>query len=282
MTKNKMIKQQPLISVVMPVYNAEKYLKEAIESILNQTYKNFEFILINDASTDSSLEIINQFARKDKRIKFINNQENKGIAETRNIGIKLSKGKYIATHDADDISLKTRFQEQVDFLEKNPKCGVVGSFIKIFNNTKKNNFSIRKYSLKDKELRNKIFYYSPIAQPASMIRKKALDKIGLYNQKYPPAEDLDLWFRIGSFYEFANIQKVLLLYRVSPESQTSSKLKIMEKLTFEIRNKYKKNPEYNYGFKERLYNFNHLLSTYIIPSRFKLWLFQKVRDSKNE
>ena len=107
----------PLVSVVMPVYNAQKYLNKAIDSILAQTYKDFEFIIINDGSTDNSLQIIKKYQKKDKRI-IVKNKKNKGIVAALNDGIKLSRGKYLARMDADDISLPSRFEVQVNFMEK--------------------------------------------------------------------------------------------------------------------------------------------------------------------
>ena len=121
-----MKKKSPLISVLMPVYNSEKYVAEAIESILCQTYKDFEFIIINDASTDSSLKIIAKYAKQDKRIKLINNKKNVKISASLNKGLSIAKGKYIARMDSDDISLPSRFELQTKFLADNPAVGIVG------------------------------------------------------------------------------------------------------------------------------------------------------------
>jgi len=272
-----MIKMKnPKISVVMPVFNSEKFLIEAIQSILSQTYQNFEFIIVDDASTDKSLSISEEYAKKDNRIKVIKNKFNKGIAISRNIGIRNSKGKYIATQDSDDISNPERLIKQFMFLDKNPDVGVVGSHIRIFGD---NGESYRFYNQNDKDLRNKIFFYSPIAQPASMIRKKVFKDVGYYDEKYPPCEDLDLWFRIGNKYKFANIQEILINYRERNESATYKKTKMMEKLSLEIRLKNKKNKSYNFGIIELLFNMLHLISIYIIPSKLKINLFKIIRDN---
>lgn len=271
--------KNPLVSVVMPAYNAEKYIAEAIESILNQTYKNFEFIIVNDGSTDNTLNIIKKYAKKDKRIKVISNETNMGIAKTRNNYLKIVKGKYIATQDADDISLPIRISEQVKYLESHPKVGVVGAFIEIFEDSTEKVIGIRKYNEKDEDLRRTVFFYSPIAQPTSMIRKEAFDILGHYDAEYPPAEDLDLWFRIGSKYQFANIQKILLKYRYNPNSATGSKTKLMEQLTLKIREKNYNNPAYKLTLFARVFNLLHKISLYIIPSKFKLWLFNRIRDN---
>ncbi|MEN7981983.1 MAG: glycosyltransferase family 2 protein [Nanoarchaeota archaeon] len=275
-----MTNKNPLVSVVMPVYNSEKYLAEAIESVLNQSFKNFEFIIVDDDSADTSVEIIKKYAQRDKRIKILYNKKNFGIAKTRNRGILEAKGKYIATHDSDDISTLNRFQMQVKYLEEHCNVGVVGNYIEIFSENH-DNTSVRKYPENDKDLRRMIFFACPIAQPTSMIRKEVFEKVGLYNKKYPPAEDLDLWFRIGTKYELANIPKVLLKYRESLFSATAAKTRLMEKLSLKIRFKNCKNPMYNFNSKAFLYNSLHLLSLFIIPSKLKILLFQKIRDKKN-
>jgi len=272
--------KNPLVSVVMPAYNAENYIAEAIESILNQTYKNFEFIIVNDGSTDNTLNIIKRYAKKDKRIIIIDHKERKGISETRNNGLRAAKGKYIATHDSDDMSMPDRFQEQVNYLNKNPKVGVVGGFIDIFDDTTSKNLGIRKYPEKDEDLRKMVFFCSPIAQPASMIRKQVFNEIGFYREIDAPSEDLNLWFRLGERFKFANIQKVVIKYRYHPHSMTGSKLRLMENRANKIRLKNWDNPHYHFGTKAFLYNWLHFMSLYIIPSKFKLWLFSKVRDSK--
>ena len=123
---------EPIISVVMPVYNGDKYLQEAIESILNQTEGDFEFIIINDGSTDDSPALIDKYRELDSRIKVIT-QENKGLISSLNTGIDEAKGKYIARMDADDVSLPERFRTQLEYMEKNSKIGACGSWAKVFD-----------------------------------------------------------------------------------------------------------------------------------------------------
>lgn len=267
-----------LISVLMPAYNAEKYIGEAIESILSQTYKNFEFIIIDDCSTDKTGEIIEKYKKKDKRIKAYKNKKNIYIAANRNELIKLAKGKYIAWQDADDISLPQRLEHQYKFLEKNPKVGIVGGYLQFFND-KEGNTSVRKYSANDEELRRKIFRYSPVAQPTAMIRRKILSEVGVYNLKYPPAEDIDMSFRIGKKCKFANLQEITLRYRENETSATFKKLKKIELSTIEIRNKYSKQG-YKMTLKDKIYNLCQYISIYIIPLKIKIKMFDLIRNSK--
>lgn len=200
---------QPFVSVVMPVFNAEKYLISSIESILNQTYLNFEFIIINDGSTDNSLEIIKQYKAKDDRIVIVS-RENKGLSFSLNEGILLSKGKYIARMDADDISLENRLQKQVGFMENNLDIGVCGSWIKIFEDEIDGHIWKLPYS--DDECKVVLFVGCCFAHPTVMIRKNILDTYGVQYKKHL-AEDYGMWVCLSKITKFANMQEVLLLYR---------------------------------------------------------------------
>lgn len=208
-----------LISVVMSVYNSEKYLVEAIESILNQTYTNFEFIIVNDGSTDSSLDIIQEYMEKDERIVLIS-RENKGLPYSLNEGIEKAKGKYIARMDADDISLPTRFEKQIEFMQENQDIGVCGTWAEVFGDNRKNR--LLKHPINHDELKVRLLFSVCFAHPTVMIRKSVLDKYNLkYNLEYINAQDYELWSRISNFTNMANIPKVLLKYRVTENSITS-------------------------------------------------------------
>ena len=200
----------PKISVVMPVYNGEKYLREAIESILSQTYTDFEFIIINDASSDSTEEIIKSY--DDNRIVYLKNEQNLGVAGTLNRGLDTAKGEYIARMDADDISLPQRFEKQVEFMDKHQNVGVCGSHIRIFEDDGSEKTFI--YSQSDAELRVDMLFNCPFAHPAVMIRKFILDNYNiLYNLEYEKAEDYRMWYDIMSVSSGYNIQQQLLRYR---------------------------------------------------------------------
>ena len=134
-------------------------------------------------------------------------------------------------------------------------CGVVGGFIELFDTESGKIIGVRKYYEDDSNLRNRIFLYCPIAQPVSMIRKEVFNNIGYYDPKYPLAEDLDLWFRIGMKYKFANIQEILLKYRVHKNSTTISKIQKMETMTLEIRKKYSNGYGYSMTLSDKIYNF---------------------------
>ena len=151
------------MSVIMPVYNGEKYLKEAIDSILNQTFSDFEFIIVNDCSSDNTEDIIKSY--KDNRIVYLKNEENSGVATTLNRGLDIAKGEYIARMDADDISLPKRFEKQVDFMDKNKNCIICGSNTELFGA-----ISGRTYvPLTDSAIRATVIFSSPFTHPTVMI-----------------------------------------------------------------------------------------------------------------
>lgn len=198
----------PKVTVLMPVYNGEKYLKDAIDSILNQTFNDFEFLIINDGSTDKSVEIIESY--NDSRIKLINNKVNIGVSASRNECMDIALGEYIAFMDCDDISLPKRLQIQVRFMNKNPEVGICGSWIKVFGDKK----LIHKYPTTSEEIKCSMLFYPPFAQPTVMIRKNLFKKYNLYYDKNNNfAEDYKLWTIACKYFPIANINEVLLYYR---------------------------------------------------------------------
>lgn len=218
----------PAISVVMSVYNSEKYLAEAIESILNQTFTDFEFIIINDGSTDSSLAIIESYMAKDERVVLIS-RENKGLPASLNEGIAIAKGKYIARMDADDISLPERFDSQFSYLEKNNNIDVLGTnaFQIDKNGRKKKRLFLfsKKFllSTKDNHLKANLIFSSCFIHPTVMIRKSTLNNFqALYDPGLKVSQDYELWCRLAPIATFANLRVPLLKYRVNDQGITNS------------------------------------------------------------
>lgn len=265
---------KPLVSVVIPAYNAEAYIAEAIESVLNQTYPNFELIIIDDKSPDQTLMIAKSYESKDSRVKVIENEKNVGVGGNRNRGIAEAGGEYICWLDSDDISLPDRVEKQVEYLENHPAVGVVGGFITFFdeNGVK----ATRRYAENDKELRAKVFRYNPVAQPASMVRKKCYEIVGLFNPELRVDEDLEMLFRIGEKFEFANLQQVVLKYRQSDTSLTAANLRKMELGALSLRKKYKKSRAYRYTLLDGIYNFVQR-ATLLMPVKMRMRLFSLVR-----
>jgi glycosyltransferase involved in cell wall biosynthesis len=212
------MQKKPFISVLMPVYNAEKYLVSAIESTLMQTYKNFEFIIINDGSRDKSEKIIHDYAKADRRICFVT-RENKGLIFTLNQGLELAKGDYIARMDADDINCNDRFEKQVAYLVSHPKCVAVGTKAQLIDNENDDLCFMGDFESHEKIDSSHIKGIGGmIIHPSAMIVKKAMISIGGYSDNYPHAEDVDFWLRLAEYGELANLPEVLFKYRQHVES----------------------------------------------------------------
>ncbi len=271
--------KQPIVSVLLPAYNAENYIAIAIESILNQTFTQFELIIIDDCSTDSTFSIIKKYAKKDKRVIVSQNKKNLKLSKTLNKGISLAKGKYIARMDADDWSFPKRLEKQVRFLEKNPDVGIVGGSMQIMDE-KGRVYSKRMYPLLDQEIRKKIYLYSPFSHPTIMIRRSILDRAGNYNSRFNPAEDYELYFRIGELSKFANIDMFLIKYRIVANSMTTGTMKNMESKTIEVRKKNFSNPIYKPSLFDLGYTYLEMLFFHLVPDFIKMQLFTKWRDNK--
>ena len=215
-------KRKPTVSVVLPVFNAETYLKEAIESILTQQFADFECIILDDGSTDSSRMIIQDYARRDARVKAIINPENLGLVWTLNKGLSLCRGKYIARQDADDLSYSNRFTEQVNFLNDNKDAGVVGSAMEVIDE-KGNTLYFYRQPETDLEIRFRLLFNSAIVHPSVMMRKSLLDNYHIYyNPTYEYAEDYDLWARLLDITKEHNLQKPLIKYRITNSGMSQS------------------------------------------------------------
>jgi glycosyltransferase involved in cell wall biosynthesis len=196
----------------MPVYNSEKFLEEAIRSILNQSYSNFEFLIYDDNSTDNSKEIIQNFKLQDSRIKFFLSKKNIGYAKLLNKMIVDAKFNFFARMDADDISEKTRFEKQLNFLLKNPKVSVVGSFAEIIN--EKGYFVTKsKYPINYLEIKNAFRDYCAFVHSAVILRADFVKQVGGYRACMSPAEDYDLWTRLARVSSMHNLPEYLLKYR---------------------------------------------------------------------
>lgn len=202
----------PVISVVLPVYNAGIYLREAIKSVLNQTFLDYELIIINDGSTDCSEEIVFEFT--DSRIKYIKNEVNLKLIETLNLGFFIARGKYICRLDADDIMVPNRLEKQFHFLESNPNYILVGSFVKIIKEDTVTS-EIIGYKKNHDDLKFEMCFHNPIIHPSVMLRVNPhLKNLVLFNKKFIHAEDYELWSRLIHYGMFYNLEEPLTYYRV--------------------------------------------------------------------
>lgn len=196
----------------MPVYNTGKFLDESIKSVINQTLQDFEFIIIDDKSTDNSVEVIKKYIY-DKRINFLQNDKNYGIAYNRNLGLKLAKTDIIVMVDSDDINLLERFEKEYIYLLEHKHISIVGSYAQLIDENGIDIGNIIKPLYQD-EIKKVCFYYSPFLQPTIMFRKKHVLEVGAYRVEYTRVEDIDLYYRLlFSGYQGANLPLNLVKYR---------------------------------------------------------------------
>lgn len=198
----------------MPVYNGAAYLAEAIQSILDQTFTDFEFLIIDDGSTDDSYSVVTSFS--DSRISLHRNENNQGLVNALNFGLELARGEFIVRMDADDISLPVRLSRQVAFMNANPDVGICGSWLQAFTGTAHSDW----YSpLSHNKIYARLLFQSALFHPTVLMRKSLLITHALrYQSDFPHAEDYGLWSRIQPYCRFANIGEVLLHYRIHAKS----------------------------------------------------------------
>lgn len=260
------------VSVCMPVYNAEKYVAEAIESVLSQTYKDFEFIIVDDSSTDGSWKIIQEYADKDTRIRAFRNKKNGGVVVSLNNALKKAKGVYIARMDADDICVPTRFEKQVALLKKND---VVGSNIQFIDEQGKKK-GVRVYS---NAIDRVVRVESPLAHPSVMLKKELFDTHGLYREEFNSAEDYDRWLcfysRRATFYV---IQETLLHYRTHAQQVKVTALKKTLRTTLKVKWHAAKEYGVRFGLRGNLRMLAERIAL-LLPNKVLLFLFYALKRS---
>lgn len=239
-----------MVSVIMSVYNTGKYLEEAIESIVNQTYQDFEFIIVDDCSSDRSLAILKEYEKRYDNIKLLYNVKNIGLTKSLNKAISVAKGEFIARMDADDISELHRFERQIAYFEEHADIDILGTFSNDINGHGEI-FRKRTTPVHHNDIVRMLPKLCPMAHPTVMFRKDRLASIGFYNEKYRTSQDLEMWFRAaGVGLRFANIPEFLFKYRMDSD--------FLDRKTFQFRwNDYKLRlegfkhiqlPWYKYGY----------------------------------
>lgn len=256
----------PKISVVMSVYNGEKFISSSIQSILNQTFTEFEFIIINDGSSDDTKKIIQNFMKKDERIILINHA-NQGLSFSLNKGISFARGKYIARMDADDISLPNRLQIQYDFMESNTDVGVCGTSALIINEKEKI-ISLTYHPKYDQEIKCAMLFNTAIVHGSAIIRKKILSyRSFCYSKKFINTQDYELWSHLANYTKFYNIQEPYYLYRLNKKSITANVDQNIIKNRFPYIKMIHANNLKKLGFE---FNSDNLLSIFILSSRISM------------
>lgn len=222
----------------MPVYNGASFLNVSIESILNQTLKDFEFLIINDGSTDNSVQIIDSYS--DPRIRLINNPANAGWVKVLNQGMGLAKGDYIVRMDCDDVSLPGRLEKQVDFMDQHPEIGISGTWYTTFGGQ----FRTVRNPTDPKFLKCILFFGNPLGHPTVIMRRESMDRYGLnYDATYPHSEDYELWSRAIMHFELSNLPQITLRYRIHPHQVTNQYSEHMNESALLVRRNHLKTLE---------------------------------------
>lgn len=269
----------PFVSVLMPVYNAAKFLGEAVESVLAQTHRELELIVIDDASSDGSSEMLHDYARRDSRVRVFRQSSNQGIVAARNRAFREASAQalYFAILDADDVCEPDRIAQQVAFLEAHPEHALVGGHTLIIDEASQV-IGIRHYPSDYARICKTITRYNPIAQPAVMLRRSTLPTSEPYNASYPRCQDYELWLRLAAVHPVANLDRPVLRYRVSQTQGKRTDLRKSLALTLELQRKWLLYPRFR-----NLWNFVYVIAEHgllLLPEPLVLALFKRVTYSK--
>ena len=272
--------QKTLVSVILPTYNWKpEWLSESIESVLNQTFKDFELIIINDASNNNIEETILKYRDKDPRIVYLKNEKNLKLVKTLNRGIEHSKWKYIARIDDDDIWInKDKLKKQVNFMEDNEDYWLCWTEKIVVINEQWKQINVVKNRTSDNDIRNHILQSNQFVHSSILIRKTILNNVWVYDPKYNKAEDYEVWCRIWTKYKFTNLENIAIKYRINSKWVSMNNFYYQKRLSFKICLKYLKYyPNFIKAMILRIWDFmlpenlkNHLLKLII-----KSWKINK-------
>lgn len=268
-----------LVSVLMPVYNASPYLREAVESILSQTHRALELVAIDDASTDGSYELLQELAARDPRVRVFRQPENLGIVAARNRAFREAspEAAYCAIFDADDVSLPERIAQQLAFLQAHPDHALVGGHTLIIDESSRV-VGIRRYPIDYPSICRAITRYNPIAQPAVMLRRSALGSTEPYDASFPRCQDYALWLRLAAQHPVANLDAAVLRYRISQSQGKRVHLRESLALTLQLQRTWLLHPRFR-----NVWNFAYVTLEHgllLLPEALVLSLFKRLTYSK--
>ena len=264
------------VSVVLPCYNCERFLRAAVQSILDQSFQDFELILIDDGSTDGTPEILREFAAKDPRVRTLKNEVNSGICAALNKGLDAACGEFLCRMDADDIAEPDRLEKQIAYMRAFPRTVVCGSHLLLIDEQGRET-GRRRYDLDTARIKRNRFFRSPFAHPAVMIRRSILEEHRIrYSVRFPYAECYDLWMRLAPYGDFANLDAFLLRYRLTDAATKNVHCKATLWNTIRLRAHYLR-PEAGW----RAYGMFLLeAALLLLPKQLVLFLFRKKYEVK--
>lgn len=266
------------VSIILPVYNASKFLKECLDSILKQTYTNYEIVVVDDGSTDNSYTIAKEYANINNRIKIIKNIKNLGVSCAMNTAINVSRGRYISVMNADDKMHPKRLQKQVDFLESNSEYIVIGSQVKLIDEYGKKK-GIKKFPTSHKDIYRSLYLTNPIQHSSMTINRRLLPQdFTWYNEDLRLSEDIDLLFRLLKYGKLANHNEILTSYRIHKESLTKMNTKQMYLIGYRARKRGKNIHGYKPSILNSIILNISLAIVVIIPTNLLLPVFYKLRS----
>lgn len=275
---NKQIKNatsSPIISVILPVYNGERYIQETVESVQKSNFKDLEILLIDDGSKDLSKALCQHLAKKYSNIRFYSFGKNRGLSNALNFALKKAKGTYICRLNQDDIMMPERVTLQLKYLQNHPDVVAVGSYITLFNEA--GDLETLTYFEDDALIRQNWCFVSPFADPAIMYLKDVAIKAGGYSQRYWPADDLHLWYRISRFGKLANIQKPLVKMRVHERSASQIFFRKQILNTFKVHYwKHRSGEKASLGI--QFYWLVQLMSGILLGPKINWYLYKQVKS----
>jgi glycosyltransferase involved in cell wall biosynthesis len=277
-SKNKV--KQPLVSIVMPVYNAGEFLVEAIKSLQDQTYQNWELIVVDDQSTDGSWQILKRLAQNDKRIKIYRNAKNGGVARTANLALSKIKGSFIARMDADDVSLSERLEKQVEFLQSHSDVVAVGGQCELID---KNSEIIgeKLFPTEAQDIREMMFSKIPLQQPSMMVNLRLLPKNFIwYEDKFDVAEEVELLFKFFQYGKVCNLPEPVLQYRLHDENISLQNPKHTFYLTLKSRLRAISKYSYQPTITGLIMTLIQLIAVSLLPGQWIYPLYELIRGSK--
>lgn len=273
-SSDSLVSINPLVTAVIPVYNGSAYIDEAVESILANTFKDIQILLINDGSTDNSHEKCTLLSQKYLNIDYHSFEVNRGLGETLNYALSHAKGTYICRLNQDDKMLPNRIEKQVAFLQKNPEVVAVGAWILLFDN--KGNKQVVKYQDTDEAIRKTWLMLGPFADPTVMYSKQAALDVGGYEQKYWPADDTHLWFKLGKVGKMANIPEPLVEVRWHKDAGS---VKYASQMAFSLyrAHRYAHNNVQKAPLWLQVFWVGQFLSGWILPANFNWSVYRIIK-----